>query len=222
MINTILLVEDDTELQKYLKNLLSEENYSLKVLGDGLSVMNEIDNLKPDLVLLDIMLPSISGTSVCKDIKKEYPEIPVIVLTGKSGLSDKINAFELGADDYITKPFAPEELLARIRARLKTNNSNKTIKVADLELDPESMQVKRGTKEINLTRQEYKLLEYMMNNAGKVLTRESLLNKIWPTSFDIETRVIDVYISYLRRKMDSGHKKKLIHSVRGFGYTMKI
>ncbi len=221
MIKTILLIEDDKDLQKFLRNLLVEEKYSLKILDDGVKAIEEIDKVNPDIVLLDIMLPSVSGVSVCKEIKKEHPNLPVIILTGKTGLSDKIDAFELGADDYVTKPFAPEELLLRIKARLRMSASSKILKIEDLELNTETMQVTRGSKNLNFTPQEYKLLEYLLMNQGKVLTRESLLNKIWPDSFDIETRVIDVYISYLRKKIDKGNKKKLIQSIRGFGYSIR-
>jgi len=164
----------------------------------------------------------VKGESVCKDVKKDYPGLPVIILTGKDAVSDKINAFELGADDYITKPFVAEELILRIKARLKENKpEHNLVEIGDLEMNLDSMEVRRGTKIINLTPQEYKLLETLAVNKDKVLSREALLNKIWPNSFDIETRVVDVYISYLRKKVDKGFRKKLIHSVRGFGYVLK-
>ncbi|KKS16891.1 MAG: DNA-binding response regulator [candidate division WWE3 bacterium GW2011_GWC1_41_7] len=222
MNKTLLIIEDDKNLQKYLQDLLIGEGYSVKVLDDGIKALEIIENIHPDLVVLDLGLPMVKGESVCKDVKKDYPGLPVIILTGKDAVSDKINAFELGADDYITKPFVAEELILRIKARLKENKpEHNLVEIGDLEMNLDSMEVRRGTKIINLTPQEYKLLETLAVNKDKVLSREALLNKIWPNSFDIETRVVDVYISYLRKKVDKGFRKKLIHSVRGFGYVLK-
>ncbi|HSX39375.1 MAG TPA: response regulator transcription factor [Candidatus Saccharimonadales bacterium] len=221
MLQTILVIEDDANLQTFISTLLTDNFYSVKVLADGVNAIKTIEKINPDLVLLDLNLPNIKGESVCSQIKKDYPALPVIILTAKSALSDKLNAFDLGADDYITKPFAAEELIARIKATLKQNKKIDKLKVADLEMNTESMEVKRNGKLINLTSQEYKLLECLILNKDKVLSRETLLNKIWQNSFDIETRVVDVYISYLRRKIDKNAKNKLIHSVRGFGYSLK-
>jgi DNA-binding response OmpR family regulator len=221
MAKSILIVEDDKNLQDYLKDLLIDRGYSTQAVGDGTKVLEIIEKTNPSLVLLDLGLPTVKGESVCKDVKEEFPEIPIIILTGKEGLNDKINAFELGADDYVTKPFASEELLARIEARLRPIAGNNLLQVDNLTLNTSTMDVKRGNKDIKLTPQEFKLLEYLMANKGRVLSRESLLNKIWPNAYDIETRVIDVYISYLRKKIDFGQKNKLIHSIRGFGYTVK-
>jgi DNA-binding response OmpR family regulator len=221
MSKSILIVEDDKNLQQYLKDTLVDRGYSTQSLYDGTKVMDAIEKVKPDMIILDLGLPSVKGESICKEVKADYPEIPIIILTGKDGLMDKINAFELGADDYMTKPFSSEELIARIEARLKPLKAGNQLQVEDLTLDSRSIEVKRGTKTISLTPQEFRLLEYLMANTGRVLSREALLNKIWPNSYEIETRVIDVYISYLRKKIDRGHKTKLIQSVRGFGYRIK-
>ncbi|HLC93515.1 MAG TPA: response regulator transcription factor [Patescibacteria group bacterium] len=222
MNKTLLIIEDDKNLQQYLQDLLIGEGYSVKALSDGIKALETIETIHPDLVVLDLVLPTVKGESVCKDIKKDYPELPVIILTGKDTVSDKINALELGADDYITKPFIAEELILRIKARLKENRpGHNLVEIADLAMNLDSMEVKRGPRAISLTPQEYKLLETLVVNKDKVLSREALLNKIWPNSFDIETRVVDVYISYLRKKIDRGFRKKLIHSVRGFGYVLK-
>jgi len=219
---TLLIIEDDKNLQQYLQDLLIGEGYSVKALSDGIKALETIETIHPDLVILDLVLPTVKGESICKDIKKDYPELPVIILTGKDTVSDKINALELGADDYITKPFIAEELILRIKARLKENRpDHNMVEIADLAMNMDSMEVKRGSRAISLTPQEYKLLETLVVNKDKVLSREALLNKIWPNSFDIETRVVDVYISYLRKKIDRGFRKKLIHSVRGFGYVLK-
>lgn len=223
MTKNILIIEDDKSLQTYLKDLLMENGYTVNALSDGLNVLDAVEKSMPDLVLLDLMLPTLQGDSVCSDIKKEYPNLPIIVLTGKQGLNDKINAFEVGADDYITKPFASEELLLRIKARMKNSESTDTkiLKVEDLQINTENMSVIRGKKEINLTPQEFKLLECLVLNKNKVLSRETLLSKIWPNSLEVTTRVVDVYVSYLRKKIDQGFKKKLISSQRGFGYIIK-
>jgi DNA-binding response OmpR family regulator len=217
-----MIIEDDKSLLEYLTELLSQENYSVKPVNKETTALDQIATIMPNLVILDLVLPNIKGETLCKEIKTQYPEIPVIVLTGKTALDDKIQVFDLGADDYMTKPFEPEELVRRIRARLReSSHPDHVIKVKDLEINTEEMSVKRGKKDVRLTAQEFKLLQTLAENAGRVLTRENLLSKIWPNSFDIETRVIDVYISYLRKKIDAGHKDKLIHSVRGFGYIMK-
>jgi DNA-binding response OmpR family regulator len=217
-----MIIEDDKNLIEYLSDLLTQENYSVKQINNETKALIEIDRILPNLIILDLMLPNIKGETLCKVIKANYPDIPVIILTGKNNLSDKINVFDLGADDYITKPFEPEELIRRIRARTKDNtHPYHIVKIEDLEINADEMSVKRNNKDIKLTAQEFKLLLTLVENAGRVLTRENLLSKIWPNSFEIETRVIDVYISYLRKKIDYGHKYKLIQSVRGFGYVIR-
>jgi len=146
----------------------------------------------------------------------------VIILTARDSTADVVQGLDIGADDYITKPFTAEELLARIRARLRQRGQNNhKLEIADLELDTKSLEVKRGSKLIKLTPQEFKLLEYLMSNQNQVLTREMILNRIWPSAPDVETRVVDVYIGYLRKKIDTGFENNLIHSVRGFGYVIK-
>ncbi|MCL4387378.1 response regulator transcription factor [Patescibacteria group bacterium] len=222
MANTILIVEDDNGLQKYLKELLLDKGYSVQTAGDGITALNLIQKLTPDLVILDLGLPNISGETVCLEIRKKYPEVQVIILTAKDGAADIVHGLNLGADDYMTKPFLAEELLARIHARLRSKgNENSLLKVADLKLNSKSLEVKRDGKEIQLTPKEFKLLQYLISNKGRILPREMILNRVWLSSPDIETRVVDVYMGYLRKKIDSNAKKKLIHSVRGFGYMIK-
>lgn len=222
MVNKILIVEDDTGLQKYLKELLLENEYSVQAASDGISALNTIAKYPPDLVILDLGLPNMSGESVCLEIRKKYPESPVLILTAKDSTSDIVSGLNLGADDYMTKPFVADELLARIKARLRGQNTvDQKLKVADLELDNKTLEVKRDGKLIQLTPQEYKLLQYLMNNKGRILTRDMILNRVWLYSQDIETRVVDVYMGYLRKKIDGDYKKKLLHSVRGFGYMIK-
>ena len=218
---SILVVEDDSGVQKYLKELLLDNDYSVKIAGDGTEALNSITKLPPDLIILDLGLPNMSGESVCIEIRKKYPKLPIIILTAKDASSDIVEGLNLGADDYITKPFVADELLARIKARLRAENGDLKFKVADLELNSDTMEVKRGSNQITLTPKEFKLLEYLLNNRGRILTREMILNRVWGYSTEIETRVVDVYMGYLRKKVDDGHKNPLIHSVRGFGYMVK-
>ncbi len=222
MAHSIVLIEDDEGLQKYIRELLLENGNSVSVAGTGVAARDLISKVSPDLVLLDLGLPDISGETLCAEIKKNNPTLPVIILTAKSGVENVVQGLDLGADDYITKPFIADELLARIKARLRQGGQNETkLKIADLELDTDTLEVKRGEKQIQLTPQEFRLLQYLMSNIGRVLTREMILNRLWLSSPDIETRVVDVYIGYLRKKVDSDFPNKLIHSVRGFGYTVK-
>lgn len=222
MISKILVVEDDTGLQKYLKELLLDNGYSSQTAPDGIIALNIIAKTPPDLVILDLGLPNMSGESVCQEIKKKYPDLPILILTAKDSVSDIVQGLNLGADDYMTKPFIADELLARIKARLRRSGENDTkIRVSNLELDSKTFEVKRDDKIIPLTPQEFKLLEYLMNNKGRILTREMILNRVWLYSQDIETRVVDVYMGYLRKKIDGNFNKKLLHSVRGFGYMIK-
>ncbi len=222
MLSKILVVEDDQSLQKYLKELLLDNQFSVQVSADGISALNTIAKLPPDLVILDLGLPNMSGESVCQEVRKKYPELPVIILTAKDSVQDIVQGLNLGADDYMTKPFVADELLARINARLrKTNGADPKLKVDNLELDEKALEVKRDGRLIQLTPQEFKLLEYLMRNKGRILTREMILNRVWLYSQDIETRVVDVYIGYLKKKVDAPFDKKLLHSVRGFGYMIK-
>lgn len=222
MVKTILLVEDDPGVQKYLKELLLDNGYNANIASDGVEAISHLKKSLPDMVLLDLGLPNISGEAVCQEIRKNYSQLPVIILTARDSISDIVAGLNLGADDYITKPFVADELLARIKARLRsTNGVDHRLKVDDLMLDNQSLEVKRGEKNIQLTPQEFKLLEYLMSNKGRILTRDMILNRVWLYSQDIETRVVDVYMGYLRKKIDGEFEKKLLHSVRGFGYMIK-
>lgn len=222
MVNKVLIVEDDPGLQKYLKELFVENEFSVQTASDGVLALNAINKIPPDVVILDLGLPNMSGESVVSEVRKKTPNLPVIILTARDAVSDIVSGLNLGADDYMTKPFVADELLARVRARLRRDGGeSSTLKIADLELDEKSFEVKRAGKLIQLTPQEFKLLEYLMRNKGRVLTREMILNRVWLYSQDIETRVVDVYMGYLRKKIDNGSPKKLLHSIRGFGYMIK-
>jgi DNA-binding response OmpR family regulator len=222
MIPLIVIIEDDKDLLTYLKDLLREHDFTTKTASTGVAGIELVENSEPSLVLLDLSLPDMSGEGVCMEIRKHHKELPIIMLTAKDGTTDKVRGLNAGADDYVTKPFIADELIARIKTRLRSTEGNESqLKVGDLVLDTQKIEVTRAGKPIVLTPQEFKLLEYLMRNVGVVLTREMVLNRIWLYSPDIESRVVDVYIGYLRKKIDTGHKIKLIHSIRGFGYTIK-
>src|SRR5258708_3186909 len=220
MVSNILIVEDDLGIQEYLQEFLLENGYSVHTAADGTAALAELKKTQPDLVVLDLGLPNITGEAVCLEIKKKYPDLPVFILTGKDSTTDIVHGLNLGADDYMTKPFEAEELLARIKARLR-HNDDVQLQVGDLEMNNKTYEVKRDGKMLQLSPHEFKLLQYLISNKGRVLTREMILNRVWQYSYEVDTRVVDVYIGYLRKKIDSGFKKKLIQSVRGFGYMIK-
>jgi two-component system OmpR family response regulator len=222
MLQTVFVLEDDQDLREYLKELLLDNGYAVQDFADGVSILKAIKRTQPDLIILDLGLPDISGETVCTDIKKLYPDIPIVILTARDSVSDVVRGLDIGADDYMTKPFAGEELVARIKARLRQGENHESkLKAGDLELDNETLEVRRANKVISLTQTEFQLLQYLLSNKGRVLTREMILNRVWAYSSDIESRVVDVYVGYLRKKIDSTYDKKLIQSVRGFGYMIK-
>jgi len=219
----ILIVEDEKKVADFIKRGLKEEGYAADVAHDGeeghfLATTNDYD-----LIVLDIMLPKMDGVSLCKDLRRSKIYVPIIMLTAKDVVEDKVKGLDSGADDYMTKPFAFEELLARVRALLRKKDLKQVTKleVADLVLDTLTHEVYRAGKEIVLTTKEYALLEYLMRNTGIIVTRTMISEHVWDINFDTSTNVIDVYINYLRNKIDQGHKKKLINTLRGSGYTLK-
>lgn len=220
----ILVVEDEKKIADFIKRGLKEEGYAVDSAYDGEQGLFLAKTNEYDLILLDLMLPKLDGHSLFKEIRKEKISSPVIILTAKDATKDKVAGLDLGADDYMTKPFAFEELLARIRAALRRKDSSlsKTIQVEDLVIDFSTHKVTRKGIEIILTVKEYSLLEYLMRNAGEIVTRTMISEHVWDINFDTFTNVIDVYINYLRNKIDTGHKKKLIHTVRGRGYVLKV
>src|SRR3989344_1867555 len=214
MVYKLLIVEDDKDLRDSLKELFVEAGYFVKTASDGVEALRQINNNQFDLVILDLGLPVMSGESVCLEIRKKYPELRIVILTAKDTIPDVIKGLNLGADDYITKPFVVDELLARVRARLRfRDNGEQKLKVSNLELDNTTFEVNRAGKLIKVTPQEFKILQYLMANKGRVLTRDAILNKVWFYSQDVDTRVVDVYMGYLRKKIDLGQEKKLLHSV---------
>ncbi len=220
MTNKILIVEDEKNIRDYLVEAFKDANYKTVSTGDGAEALKIIKEDNLDLVILDLGIESISGETVCIEAKRHNPHLPIIILTAKNTSKDVVRGLDIGADDYISKPFDTEELLARVRVRLKQQGSD-ILQIEDLTLNTKTLEVKRADKKISLTAKEFKLLEYLMINSGAVLSRETILDHIWLYSPDIETRVVDVYIGYLRKKIDEGFDRKLIQSVRGFGYTIK-
>ena len=219
----ILVIEDEKKISNFIKRGLKEEGYAVDTAYDGeegyfLAKTNEYD-----LIVLDIMLPKIDGVNLCRKLREEQINTPVLMLTARDAVKDKVIGLDAGADDYLTKPFAFEEFLARIRAFLRKKDLPGATKLTleDLELDLLTHKVIRRDKEIELTSKEYALLEYLMRNAGTVVTRTMISEHVWDVNFDTFTNVIDVYISYLRSKIDSDYKKKLIHTLRGRGYILK-
>lgn len=221
MNNSILIIEDDDGIREYLKEIFLDEGYSVNHARSGIKGLEIAERVVPDVVLLDLKLPDIEGEEVCKRIKKLMPEVCVIILTAKDTPTDVVNGFNIGADDYVKKPFTGEEIVARIKARLKSSENDTQLQLDNLVLDKKTMEVKRGDRMISLTPQEFTLLEYLLSNKTRVMTREMILNKVWQYSPDTESRAVDVYIGYLRKKIDNNEKVKLIHSIRGFGYVLK-
>ncbi len=222
MNKNILVVEDDQAIREYLKDLLSDNGYVVTTTSSGLKALSILEKSPADLLLLDLGLPDIAGESVCIECKKRFPDLRIIILTAKVGVNNIVYGLESGADDYIMKPFTSEELLARIVARLRrTDNEENLITIGDLQINAQTFSASRNNKSIELTPQEFKLLHFLAINKNKVLTREVILSKLWFFSPDVDTRVVDVYIGYLRKKIDRGHKIKLINSVRGFGYMIR-
>jgi two-component system response regulator MprA len=219
----VLVIDDDKDMGAYIATLLRKNDLQVKTTETGAAGLALVEKIKPSLILLDLHLPDIDGESICRAIRKSNPEIPIIMFTAQDSVSGRVKGLESGADDYIAKPFAPEELIARIRARLRASSTgvDGVLEIDDLVLDPKRVAVSRGGKNIELTPNEFKLLEYLMSNVGIVLTRDMILNHVWMYAPDVETRVVDVYMGYLRKKIDTRGKKPLLRSVRGFGYTIK-
>ena len=220
----ILIVEDEPKVASFIRRALEEESYAVDVCSDGLQGRDLASEVDYDLIILDLMLPGLPGIDVLKAVRDAKVITPILILTARSKVDQRVKGLDAGADDYLTKPFAIEELIARVRALLRRASGDTAgiLQVDDLVLNPTSHEVTRGGQRIDLTSKEYAMLEYMMRNAGRVLTRPMIAEHVWDLDFDTFTNVIDVYISYLRNKVDRGHARGLIHTVRGSGYTLKL
>lgn len=220
----ILIVEDEEKIARFLELELTHEGYEVEIAGDGRSGLDQAESGDFDLILLDIMLPGLSGFEVLRRLRKES-DVPVIMLTARDHVMDKVSGLDMGADDYITKPFQIEELLARIRTALRKQrreeDQSNVLQVGDLELDVARHLVTYKDEVIDLTAREFTLLQTFMENAEIVLSRSQLLSQVWGYDFDGETNVVDVYVRYLRQKIDDVYDVKFIHTVRGVGYTLR-
>ncbi len=221
----ILVVEDEKNVLSFIKRGFEEEGFSVSGAADGLTGWNLAKTHRYDLMVLDRMLPEMNGLEICRRVREKYGfEVPVIILTALGSTDDIVTGLESGADDYLTKPFHFKELLARANALIRRRHQEQptaVYRIADLELDDDTKTVTRGGQQINLTSKEYRLLHYLITNQRRVLSREQILEKVWDVEFDMGTNTVDVYINYLRNKMDKNFPVKLIHTVIGMGYVMK-
>jgi len=217
----VLLVEDDHSIANFVEPELERLGFRVRCAFDGLSGLEEVRDFVPEIVVLDIMLPGLDGVGVLKRLRHGGSRTPVIMLTARDATLDKVHSLDLGADDYVTKPFEIEELLARMRALLRRVEGEEVLKVADLEVNTATREVRRGEREIELTAREYDLLEFMARNPRRVHSREFLLSRVWEQEFGVTTNVVEVYIAYLRKKVDAPGERRLIHTIRGAGYALK-
>ncbi|MEA3464515.1 MAG: response regulator transcription factor [Thermodesulfobacteriota bacterium] len=219
----ILVVEDEKKVANFIQRGLEEENFSVEIATNGVEGFNMAEANHYDLILMDIMLPKKDGMTVIKELREKEINTPVLCLTAKDSLEDIVAGLDSGSDDYLTKPFAFAELLARVKALVRRSSKDRGAEVyfADLRLDPVTHKVWRSEQEIDLTAKEYGLLEYFMRNPNQVMTRAMIAEHVWDYTFDSFTNIIDVYVNYLRKKVDKDHSKKLIHTIRGVGYVLK-
>jgi DNA-binding response OmpR family regulator len=227
MASKILVIEDQSKLASLIQRGLSADGYDVSVAPDGELGLDMINQSTFDLIILDLMLPGISGIEVCQLLRKENNPVPILMLTALSATNNVVTGLDSGADDYMVKPFKFEELKARIRTLVRRANGtsiqlpSSTIRIMDLVLDMDARTATRGGKEIVLTATEYRLLEFMMKNKNKVLTRIEILEHVWDINFNMGTNVVDVYVNYLRKKVDKAFDAKLIHTMIGVGYSIK-
>jgi DNA-binding response OmpR family regulator len=220
---TILLVEDEEKLAKFVQLELSYEGYEVEVAHDGLTGLMTARDKDPDLIILDWMMPGLSGVEVCRRLRQTGSQTPIILLTAKDDVKDRVEGLDAGADDYVVKPFSIEELLARVRAHLRRNEPQEADMLVfdNLTLNRKTRQITRGQRDIELTAKEFDLLEYLMTNPKQVLTRDRILEEVWGYDFMGDSNIIEVYIRYLRLKLESEGEKRLIQTVRGVGYVLR-
>ena len=223
MTSHILVVEDEAKLAQFIELELKYENYRVTVANDGLTGLTQARESNPDLVILDWMLPGISGEEICRRLRTTGSKVPIILLTAKDDVEDRVKGLDAGADDYVVKPFSVEELLARVRAHLRRNSEpdSNLLKFADLQLNRSSREVFRGKRSVELTAKEFDLLEYLISHPRQVLTRDQILERVWGYDFMGDSNIIEVYIRYLRLKLEENQEKRLIQTVRGVGYVLR-
>ena len=219
----ILIVEDEAKLARFIKLELEYEDYQVTIAQDGLTGLATAREISPDLILLDWMLPGISGPEICRRLRSTGDKVPIILLTAKDEVSDRVTGLDSGADDYIVKPFSIEELLARVRANLRRTQEEDTdlLQFSDLRLNRSTREVYRGDRLIELTAKEFDLLEYLISHPRQVLTRDRILERVWGYDFMGDSNIIEVYIRYLRLKLEAEKEQRLIQTVRGVGYVLR-
>lgn len=219
----LLVIEDEAKVASFIRRGLEAEHYSVDIASDGEAGLIQVFDQDYDLIILDVMLPKRDGLSVLQELRTHKLRVPVLMLTARDTVADKVEGLDYGADDYLTKPFAFEELLARIRALLRRGSQTQAavLTLADLRLDPVSREITRAGKRIELTAKEFALLEFFLHQPGRVLSRAVIAQHVWGVDFDTFTNVIDVYVNYVRKKIDADFSPKLIHTVRGVGYVLK-
>jgi two-component system response regulator MprA len=222
----ILVVDDERAVRESLRRALELEGYDIELAADGLEALQLLEangDVQPDAVILDVLMPAVDGLEVCRRLRRSGNRVPVLMLTARDEIENRVAGLDAGADDYVTKPFALEELVARVRALLRrtTAGEDELLRFADLELDPGTREVRRGGDPIELTRTEFALLELFMTNPRQVLTRSIIFERVWGYDFGFASNSLDVYIGYLRRKTEAGGKPRLIQTVRGVGYALR-
>jgi two-component system, OmpR family, response regulator MprA len=220
---SILVVDDEKAVRESLDRALRLEGYRVRLAGDGREALDRVQEDGPDAIVLDLMMPGVDGLEVCRRLRAEGDRTPILILTARDALADRVEGLDAGADDYIVKPFALEELMARLRALLRRAGTTSTEKLrfADLVLDPVTYEVRRGDRLVELTRTEFLLLELFMQHPRQVLTRSIIFERVWGYDFGLASNSLTVYIGYLRRKLEAGGEPRLLHTVRGVGYALK-
>jgi DNA-binding response OmpR family regulator len=217
----VLIVEDDHSIARVVRLQLEHHGFAVLCCHNGISALDAVSRFRPDVIVLDIMLPGMDGVAVLQHLRAEGSRVLVIMLTARDTTLDKIHSLDHGADDYLTKPFDIEELLARIRALLRRSEGDEVLRFADLEVNTATREVRRGERKIDLTAREYELLEFMAKNPRRVLSRDFLLSRVWDQEFGIQTNVVDVYVGYLRKKVDGPGEERLIQTIWGAGYALR-